>query len=88
MPLLHQNFPDEIWAALKAWAKVIAQGPETPTLDECSACVERVAKEITGIPNLLRPDVIAFYAAETCDMIAMFRNERAVAADGSAGQVV
>jgi len=62
-----------VWAELKLWARSQANVPEIPTITECVAQVERVAKHLTGVPNALRPDVVAFYAAETADMIARFR---------------
>jgi prephenate dehydrogenase len=75
MPLFNGNFPDEVWSRLKAWAKIQASGPVSPTSDECVACVERIATEITGQTNSLRRDVVTFYAAETAEMIARFREQ-------------
>lgn len=78
MPLIHDNFPDEVWARLKAWAKVVARGSEVPSTDDCALHVERLAREITGIPNALRAEVVQFYASETAEMIARYRAEAPV----------
>lgn len=69
----YENFPDAVWAELKLWARNQATKTEIPAITECVAQVERVARTLTGVPNALRPDVVAFYAAETADMIARFR---------------
>lgn len=88
MALIPDNFPDQIWVALKAWARSIAQDAVTPGDDACRIEVERIAREITGVPNILRPDVVAFYAVETAEMIAKFRSEHTLAADGSPGEII
>jgi hypothetical protein len=75
MRLFHGNFPDEVWSRLKAWAKVQAEAYVSPTIDECVACVERIATEITGRNDSLRSDVVSFYATETAEMVARFRRE-------------
>lgn len=75
MRLIRSNFPDEVWSRLKAWAKDQALANKPRTLEECTAQVESVAKDITGAERSLRPDVVAFYAAETLEMIARFQNE-------------
>jgi hypothetical protein len=80
MRYLHGNFPDEVWARLKAWAKAACARPDRPTVEECSDEVERIAAEITGIPNVLRPEVVNFYARETVEMTARFRDELGEAA--------
>jgi hypothetical protein len=80
MPLIHDNFPDKVWAGLKAWAKSVCDLPDLPTLDECAKQVERIALEVTGAPNVLRPEVVTFYASETVEMIARFRDELGEAA--------
>ncbi len=71
---LYENFPDAVWTELKVWAQVQANAPEIATITECINQVERIAKKLTGVVNALRPDVVAFYAAETADMIARFRD--------------
>ncbi len=73
MPNLHGNLPDEIWSRLKEWAKTQAAAQISPTNDECVAQVLQIAAEITGRPDTLRSDVVAFYANETAEMISKFR---------------
>ena len=67
------NFPDEIWARLKTWAKAMAAANAEPSIDECEAYVHHVCGEITSNPSVLGPDVVAFYAGEARDMIVKFR---------------
>jgi hypothetical protein len=80
MPLIPDNFPERVWARLKAWAQSISECQENPTFDQCAAQVERIVADVTGVPNLLRPDVVEFYANETLEMIARFRDELGEAA--------
>jgi len=79
--LIHTNLPDAVWSGLKTYAQSQAQLQGTATFDECAAHVERIAREITGHANALRPDVVSFYAAETLEMIARYRSQE----DGLAG---
>lgn len=67
------NFPDEIWARLKTWAKAQAVSPAEPSIQACESYVRHICAQIAGDHDLLRPDVVAFYGRETLDMIAKFR---------------
>ena len=67
------NFPDEMWARLKTWAKAQAASNLEPSIDECEAYVRHVCGELTSKPSVLGPDVVAFYAREARDMIVKFR---------------
>ena len=67
------NFPDEIWARLKTWAKAQAVSNAAPSIDECEAYVRHVCGEIASNPSVLGPDVVAFYAREAREMIVKFR---------------
>lgn len=67
------NLPDEIWARLKTWTKAQAASSAQPGLDECEAYVRGLCRELTGNPDVLRPDVAAFYASEARDMIVKFQ---------------
>ena len=69
------NFPEDVWGRLKAWAKIVSVAPEAPTLEQCAAHVRRVATEISGLTAPLRPDVVEFYASETLQMIARLRED-------------
>jgi hypothetical protein len=80
MPFIPTNFPDQVWSALKAWAQVQAASRDVPTIEECAAYVKRAAEAISGHPGALRTDVVAFYADETREMIAKYR-EQFLAAD-------
>lgn len=89
-PFIYDNFPDEVWNRLKAWAKVRAASDGSPTLEECAAYVRSVSKDITGNSEALRPEIVSFYAAETADMVVRFREQflsevgaKATAADRS-----
>lgn len=64
-----------IWDGLKAWARIRADSPDMPTVDECITCVHRISEEIAGRPNTLRADVVQFYADETREMICRFCEE-------------
>jgi hypothetical protein len=75
MPFIPANFPDQVWSALKTWAKSQAGAETLPTLEDCSASVKRIAESISGHPNALRADVVAFYADETQAMISKFREQ-------------
>jgi hypothetical protein len=77
MPLIHGNFPDEIWQRLKAWAKIQADGSESPSEDDCAQYVERLAQELGGSPKTLPDAVVRFYAVEVLDMIRNMRAARA-----------
>lgn len=67
------NLPDQIWGRLKEWAKVQARTETSPTHDECVAQVQRIIRVITGRTDSVRHDVVTFYANETAEMIAGFR---------------
>lgn len=71
----YESFPDEVWCRLKAWAKIQAGGEASPTPDECALYVRTVVKDLTGDAGALRPDVVCFYAAETSEMVARFRQQ-------------
>lgn len=71
--LTFSNLPDDIWARLKTWAMAHASLPGQPSLDECERYVQDVCSQLTGKPNALRSDVVAFYAAETREMIDVYR---------------
>ena len=70
------TLPDEIWTRLKTWAKAQAASPLEPSFNECENYVRRVCLEITGAPNALRPDVVAFYASEARELATKFRTAR------------
>jgi hypothetical protein len=69
------NLPDLIWSRLKEWAKTTAASQTPPTSDECVAIVLRIVAGITGRPESLRPEVVAFYANETAEMVAKCREQ-------------
>lgn len=71
--LSFSNLPDDIWARLKTWAKTQAASSAELSLDECKSYAQLVCRELTGRPNALRPDVVAFYAKEALEMIAVYR---------------
>jgi hypothetical protein len=71
--LNYSNLPGDIWARLKTWAKAQALLPAEPSLEECERYVHDVCRALTGEPNALRPDVVAFYADEMRGMIAAHR---------------
>jgi hypothetical protein len=77
--VFHGNVPDEIWNRLKQWAKSQAGEQVSPTIDECVSRVLDVAAEVAGRPDSLRRDVVSFYAAETAEMIAKFRDDDGIA---------
>ena len=70
-----QSLPDAIWNRLKAWARSQARDGQPRSAEECVAQVELVVREITGYANSLRPEVVAFYAAEAAEMIARFESD-------------
>jgi hypothetical protein len=72
------NFPDEVWGRMKAWAKIQAQAPAVPSIDECAAYVRFCTEEITGRADILPAEVVNFYAAETLDMIDRLREDAAL----------
>jgi len=74
MPLIPTNFPDQVWARLKTWAKVRAAQAGKPSVDECVEEVGRASEDITGRRDTLRAEVVKFYAAETADMVEKFRS--------------
>lgn len=71
--LTFSNLADDIWTRLKTWARAQASLSAQPSLDECERYVQGVCSQLTGKPNALRPDVVAFYASETREMIAAYR---------------
>ncbi len=73
MPLIPTNFPDQVWARLKAWAKLRAADGDQPTPEECAEEVLRASAHITGHRDSLRAEVVKFYAAETAEMVEKFR---------------
>jgi hypothetical protein len=73
MTLVPANFPDLVWGRLKAWAKVQSAAAAFTSLDECLAFVKHAAEAISGRPDMLRREVVEFYAAETLEMIAKYR---------------
>lgn len=73
MPLIPMNFPDQVWARLKAWAKLRAADGDQPSRDECAEEVLRASEHITGQRDTLRAEVVKFYAAETAEMVEKFR---------------
>jgi hypothetical protein len=60
---------DEIWRRLKDWAKDRAGVEEALSHDDCRAQVVRIIREITGHADLLRADLVAFYASEVAEMV-------------------
>lgn len=70
-----QSFPDAIWSRLKAWARIQARDGRRRSAEECMAQVEMVVRDITGYADSLRPEVVAFYAAEAAEMIARFESD-------------
>jgi hypothetical protein len=83
--LFHGNLPDAIWTQLKAWAKIQADADLSPRNDECVAQVLHITSNITGRADTLRPEVVAFYANETVEMIEKFRESAAVRPPEDAG---
>jgi hypothetical protein len=81
MRFVPSNLPDAVWSRLKGWAKTQALVEETPTNEQCRAQVRQAVAEFAGDRDALRPDVVAFYAAEALEMIAKFRQDRRTATD-------
>ena len=72
------NFPDDVWGRMKAWAKIQAQAPAVPSIEECAAYVRFCTEEITGRTDMLPEEVVNFYAAETAEMIERLRADTAL----------
>ncbi len=72
MPYVHGDFPDEIWKRLKEWAKAQAHAQLSPTNAECVAQVLLIAADLTGRRDILRGDVVTFYANETAEMVLRY----------------
>lgn len=73
-----ESIIERIWAQLKAWARDHAHDVPPPGFDEALIEVKRVSREASSV--LLQEDVVAFYAAETVEMMErardLPRNER------------
>ena len=78
-PHVRGNLPDRLWARLKEWAAARAFDAQPVSLEQCVDVVHRLCRELTGNADVLRPDVVAFYAGETEEMVAAFL--RAMAPD-------
>ncbi|HEY9180184.1 MAG TPA: hypothetical protein VIO32_05660 [Candidatus Baltobacteraceae bacterium] len=78
MPLIHSNFPDDIWQRLKAWAKIQAHASESPSEDDCIQYIRKIVADVAGAAKALPEPVVLFYAAETLEMIRSFRAEQSV----------
>ena len=59
---------EPLWFKLKVWAKEQAATGALPTLEECAAVVREISHQLLDSGSL-REDAIAFYAAETAEMV-------------------
>ena len=78
MPLIHSSFPDDVWQRLKAWAKIQAHAPESPSEDDCIRYIQKIVGDLAGAAKALPEPVVQFYAAETLEMIRSLRAEQSV----------
>ncbi|HTX56558.1 MAG TPA: hypothetical protein VMD47_05575 [Candidatus Acidoferrales bacterium] len=63
---------DEIWRRLKDWARTRA-GSGALTADDCVPHVVGIIRDLTGYPDTLGSEAIAFYASEAAEMVAKSR---------------
>lgn len=71
--MIPNNFTEELWSKLKAWAKGHADAGASPTREESVAAVRSFCQQLTGHADFLACDVVAFYAAEMLEMLTKFR---------------
>lgn len=62
------NLPDAVWSRLKSWVLAQRLVGVSPSLDDCLTSARRIIKDITGSPDKLPVEVVAFYAAEMFEM--------------------